>query len=118
MSFTGKAQPRERAVKMVLDHADVYRSVYAACQTIDPKVGDWCGVAAEVDVAGLVGCPSGDRMLLGAMAVRSSTRLATRTVHRQIRSSAEADNTGMDREHVTPLGRHRLVLSLGEGISA
>ena len=32
-------EQRERAVKMVLDHSDVYRSVYAACQTIDPKVG-------------------------------------------------------------------------------
>jgi transposase len=28
----------ERAVKMVLDHLDEYRSVYAACQAIDPKV--------------------------------------------------------------------------------
>ena len=47
----------------------------------------------------------GDRMLLGATAVRSpSRRLATRTVHRQIRSPAEADNTGMGREHATPLG--------------
>jgi transposase len=29
----------ERAVKMVLDHLDEYRSVYAACQAIGPKVG-------------------------------------------------------------------------------
>ena len=30
---------RERAVKMVLDHLDEYRSVYAACQAIGAKVG-------------------------------------------------------------------------------
>ena len=30
---------RERAVKMVLDHLHEYRSVYAACQSIGPKVG-------------------------------------------------------------------------------
>jgi transposase len=29
----------ERAVKMVLDHLDEHRSVYAACQAIGPKVG-------------------------------------------------------------------------------
>jgi transposase len=32
-------QQRERAVKMVLDHLDEYRSVYAACVAIGPKVG-------------------------------------------------------------------------------
>jgi transposase-like protein len=30
---------RERAVRMVLDHLGEYRSVYAACQAIGPKVG-------------------------------------------------------------------------------
>ena len=30
---------RERAVKMVLDHLQEYRSVYAACQSIGLKVG-------------------------------------------------------------------------------
>ncbi len=30
---------RERAVKMVLDHLSEYRSVYAVCQAIGPKVG-------------------------------------------------------------------------------
>jgi transposase len=30
---------RERAVKMVLNHLDEYRPVYAACQAIGPKVG-------------------------------------------------------------------------------
>jgi len=29
----------KRAVKMVLDHLREYRSVYAACQSIRPKVG-------------------------------------------------------------------------------
>jgi transposase-like protein len=29
-------EQRERAVKMVLDHLDEYRSVYAACQAIGP----------------------------------------------------------------------------------
>jgi transposase len=33
------SRARERAVKMVLDHVDEYRSVYAACQAIGPKVG-------------------------------------------------------------------------------
>ncbi len=32
-------EQRKRAVKMVLDHLGEYRSVYAACQTIGPKVG-------------------------------------------------------------------------------
>jgi transposase len=32
-------EQRERAVKMVLDHLDEYRSVYAACQAIGLKVG-------------------------------------------------------------------------------
>jgi hypothetical protein len=48
----------------------------------------------------------------------SHLRLATRTVHRQIRSQAEPDNTGMGREHARPIGRHRLVPSPGKGFSA
>lgn len=32
-------EQRERAVKMVLDHLDEYRSVYSACQVIGPKLG-------------------------------------------------------------------------------
>ena len=32
-------EQRERAVKMVLDHLDEYRSVYSACQAIGPKLG-------------------------------------------------------------------------------
>lgn len=32
-------EQRERAVRMVLDHLCEYRSVYAACAAIGPKVG-------------------------------------------------------------------------------
>ena len=39
MSKHYPVEQRERAVKMVLDHLDEYRSVYAACQAIGPKVG-------------------------------------------------------------------------------
>ena len=39
MSKRYPIEQRERAVKMVLDHLDEYRSVYAACQAIGPKVG-------------------------------------------------------------------------------
>ena len=42
MAIVSKHYPveqRERAVKMVLDHLGEYRSVYAACQAIGPKVG-------------------------------------------------------------------------------
>jgi hypothetical protein len=45
-------EQRERAVKMVLDHVQEYRSVYAACQPIGPKVG--------------VGTESGDEEFAGA----------------------------------------------------
>ena len=38
MSTHYPVEQRERAVKMVLDHLDEYRSVYAACQAIGPKV--------------------------------------------------------------------------------
>jgi transposase len=34
-----QVEQRERAVKMVLDHLDECRSVYAACRVIGPKVG-------------------------------------------------------------------------------
>ena len=50
-------EQRERAVRMVLDHLDEYRSVYAACQAIGPKVGvgkeslrRWV-LQAQIDVA-------------------------------------------------------------------
>jgi hypothetical protein len=39
MSKRYPVEQRERAVKMVLDHLDEYRSVYAACQAIGPKAG-------------------------------------------------------------------------------
>jgi transposase len=39
MSKHYPVEQRERAVKMVLDHLDEYRSVYAACRAIGPKVG-------------------------------------------------------------------------------
>jgi transposase len=39
MSKHYPVEQRERAVKMVLDHLDEYRSVYAACQAIGPKIG-------------------------------------------------------------------------------
>jgi transposase len=39
MSKHYPVEQRERAVKMVLDHLDEYRSVYAACRAIGLKVG-------------------------------------------------------------------------------
>jgi len=39
MSKRYPPEQRARAVKMVLDHLDEYRSVYASCQAIGPKVG-------------------------------------------------------------------------------
>ena len=39
MSKHYPVEQRERAVRMVLDHLDEYRSVYAACRVIGPKVG-------------------------------------------------------------------------------
>jgi transposase len=39
MSKHYPVEQRERAVKMVLDHLHEYRSVYATCQAIGPKVG-------------------------------------------------------------------------------
>ena len=38
MSKHYPVEQRERAVKMVLDHLGEYRSVYAACRAIGPKV--------------------------------------------------------------------------------
>lgn len=48
-------EQRERAVKMALDHLDEYRSMYAACVAIGPKVGvgveslRWWVLQAQVD---------------------------------------------------------------------
>jgi transposase len=61
-------EPRERAVKMVLDHLDEYRSVYAACQVIGPKVG--------------VGCESLRRWVLQAQ-VDANQRSGATSVERQ-----------------------------------
>jgi hypothetical protein len=44
-------EQRKRAVKTVLDHLDEYRSVYAACQVIGPKVDVGLRVAAPVGLA-------------------------------------------------------------------
>jgi hypothetical protein len=56
MSKHYPVEQRERAVKMVLDHLDEYRSVYAACQAIGPKVGVGAEFAAPLGVAGPGGC--------------------------------------------------------------
>ena len=57
---------RERAVKMVLDHLGEYRSVYAACRAIGPKVGvgaeslrRWV-LQAQVDAAERAGVTSAE----------------------------------------------------------
>jgi transposase len=44
MSKRYPPEQRARAVEMVLDHLEEYRSVYAACQAIGPKVGVGVGV--------------------------------------------------------------------------
>ena len=58
MSKHYPVEQRERAVKMVLGHLDEYRSVYAACRAIGPKVGvgaeslrRWV-LQAQVDASG------------------------------------------------------------------
>ena len=63
-------EQRERAVKMVLDHLDEYRSVYAACVAISPKVGvgveslrRWV-VQAQVDGAQRPGATSAEQQLI------------------------------------------------------
>ena len=60
-------EQRERAVKMVLDHLGEYRSVYAACQVIGPKVGvgaeslrRWV-LQAQVDAAQRPGVTSAEQ---------------------------------------------------------
>ena len=52
MSKHYPVEQRERAVKMVLDHLDEYRSVYAACRAVGPKVG--VGAEFSVEVGDLV----------------------------------------------------------------
>ena len=56
MSKRYPPEQRARAVKMVLDHLDEYRSVYAACQAIG---GRGCRVVTAVDAAGSDRHPAG-----------------------------------------------------------
>ena len=74
-----QVEQRERAVKMVLDHLDEYRSVYAACVAISPKVGvgvvslrRWV-VQAHVDGAQRPGATSAEQQLDQAT-LRGTTR--------------------------------------------
>lgn len=67
MSKHYPVEQRERAVKMVLDHLDEYRSVYAACRAIGPKVcvgaeslRRWV-LQAQVDAAQRAPVVDGDR---------------------------------------------------------
>jgi transposase len=67
MSKRYPPEQRARAVKMVLDHLDEYRSVYAACQVIGPKVGvgveslrQWT-VQAQIDAQQAPGPTSAER---------------------------------------------------------
>ena len=60
-------EQRERAVKMVLDHLDEYRSLSAACQAIGPKLGigpeslrTWTK-QAQIDTAQLPGTTSAEQ---------------------------------------------------------
>jgi transposase len=67
MSKRYQPEQRARAVKMVLDHLAEYRSVYAACQAIGPKVGvgveslrQWT-VQAQIDAQQIPGPTSTER---------------------------------------------------------
>jgi transposase-like protein len=67
MSKPYPAEQRARAVKMVLERLDEYRSVYAACQAIGPKVGvgpeslrNWT-LQAQVDAQQAPGVTSAER---------------------------------------------------------
>jgi len=67
MSKRCPPEQRAGAVKMVLDHLDEYRSVYAACQAIGPKVGvgveslrQWT-VQAQIDAQQVPGPTTAER---------------------------------------------------------
>src|SRR4051794_28035502 len=67
MSKRYPPEQRARAVKMVLDHLAEYRSVYAACQAIGPKVGvgveslrQWT-VQAQIDAQQVPGPTTAER---------------------------------------------------------
>src|SRR3954471_9207605 len=71
MSKRYPPEQRARAVKMVLDHLAEYRSVYAACQAIGPKVGvgveslrQWT-VQAQIDAQQVGRAPSRARSSVG-----------------------------------------------------
>ncbi|MDV8009376.1 IS3 family transposase [Rhodococcus sp. IEGM 1318] len=61
-------EQRERAVKIVLDHLDEYRSVYSACQVMGPKLGigaeslrNWTK-QAQVDAQEVPGASTAEQM--------------------------------------------------------
>lgn len=61
------AEQRERAVRMVLGHLDEYRSLYAVCQAIGPKLGigpeslrNWTK-QAQIDTSQLPGATSAEQ---------------------------------------------------------
>lgn len=77
-------EQRERAVKMVLDHLDEYRSLHAACQTIGPKLGigpeslrAWTK-QAQIDTAQLPGATSEEQQRI-------------KTLEREVRDLKEAN---------------------------
>ena len=61
MSKRYPPEQRARAVKMVLDHLDEYRSVYAACQAIGPKVGVGVESLRQWTVQAQIDAPTGSR---------------------------------------------------------
>ena len=58
MSKHYPVEQRERAVKMVLDHLDEYRSVYAACRAIGPKVSNDQNLWMALGLVTWTGAPS------------------------------------------------------------
>jgi transposase-like protein len=89
MSKHYPVEQRERAVKMVLDHLDEYRSVYAACQTIGPKVGvgaeslrRWV-LQAQIDAAQRPGATTAEQQRI----CRSSRRISCRVPTASARSA-------------------------------
>ena len=99
MSKHYPVEQRERAVKMVLDHLDEYRSVYAACQAIGPKVG--------------VGAESLRRWVLQAQ-VDASAPGAT-TAEQQRIKELERENRDLKEANVIS-GPHRLVRQRDQGV--
>jgi len=82
---------RVRAVKMVLDHLDEYRSVYAACQVIGPKVGvgaeslrRWV-LQAQVDASQRPGVTTAEQQRIVDRLRRNPCARTNRSVNRQLR---------------------------------